>query len=252
MQSSATVMCRALVMLVCVVAIPLVALFGTSARDLINTLLDGHKDAGPASARALLPEAPPFDPASQLLVSGTGPRGEVQAMVQQPGSVPLTPVGTPPPITPSQLSAAPGYVPPPPGGIAGEGPHMDSGASRQPDVVPVSQPGAIPAGYETPLKPPAAPRANMAHEAIPVAEAVTQPAEATDPLTEVQRRLRGLGATHYVLEFWGDRGDLYRFSCEVAIGAGSNYNRHFEATASDQLQAMGKVLQEVEAWRSRQ
>ena len=194
MRSSATVMCRALVMLVCVVAIPLVALFGTSARDFVSGFLAGHKDAWPAEARPLLSEAPRFEPGPQPTAPGPGVQG-----------VPPTPVGS--------TAHAPPLARQPVG---------------KPRAVPAPQRGTISASYETPA---------------PVA---------TDPLTEIQRRLRELGATHYALEFWGDREQLYRFSCEVAIGAGSNYNRHFEATDADRLQAMARVLQEVEAWRLRQ
>jgi hypothetical protein len=36
----------------------------------------------------------------------------------------------------------------------------------------------------------------------------------------------------------------------MSVAGSSNYTRHFEATDPDPLQAMGKVLAEVEAWRS--
>jgi len=53
-----------------------------------------------------------------------------------------------------------------------------------------------------------------------------------------------LGASYYLLETWGNRGDQFRFHCKVANSAES-----FEATDRDPLVAMQKVLERVEASR---
>jgi len=64
-----------------------------------------------------------------------------------------------------------------------------------------------------------------------------------------EQRLRELGATYYLLETFGDG---YRFYCEVALAGNTNtgHNRVFQATDSDPLQAMKKVLDQVEPWRA--
>ena len=59
MQSTTTVVCRALVMVVCLITIPLAALFGTSLPDLIKTLGWG---TSPVSAREQGGMAPIFSP----------------------------------------------------------------------------------------------------------------------------------------------------------------------------------------------
>ncbi len=76
-----------------------------------------------------------------------------------------------------------------------------------------------------------------------------QPLEQPDRFTAIQRRLREYGATYYLLETWGNAGELYRFHCKMAVGSNPNYTRHFEATDRDALRAMTQVLERVEAWR---
>lgn len=63
-------------------------------------------------------------------------------------------------------------------------------------------------------------------------------------------RLRELGAVYYLLETWGNDGQRFRFHCKMAISGNPNHTRHFEAIDRDALQAMGKVLAEVETWRA--
>ena len=70
-----------------------------------------------------------------------------------------------------------------------------------------------------------------------------------DRFTAIQDRLRQLGATYYLLESLGIEGQ-FRFYCMMAVGGNSNYNRYFEASDRDALQAMERVLAEVELWRS--
>ena len=67
--------------------------------------------------------------------------------------------------------------------------------------------------------------------------------------TRIERRLRQLGATYYLLESWGTEGQLFRFHCRMAIGGWPHRNRYFEATDKDPLEAMEQVLQEVQLWR---
>ncbi len=66
----------------------------------------------------------------------------------------------------------------------------------------------------------------------------------------VEERLRKLGAAHYLLEVWGSAAEYYRFRCRMPVASGSVAVRHFEATDSDGLAAMSKVLAEIEAWKA--
>jgi len=196
MQSSATVACRAGVMLICLIAIPLAALFGTRLPDLVQQLLDRQSGKTGAQERDLLAEAPAFE-----------------------GMAPASPwAGGPNSATPGKLESS---------------------------VPPVGDSQAIRAGYESPV------------EAMPTSDAVgwpaespPQPFEATDRFAGIQQRLRELGATYYVLETWGDRGEYYRFHARMALGTGEDHVRHFDATDTDPLAAMARVLSEVERWRA--
>lgn len=71
-----------------------------------------------------------------------------------------------------------------------------------------------------------------------------------DRFSQIQQRLRALGATHYALETWGPQNELYRFQCRMAAGHQPGYTRQFEATDTDALSSMQTVLHEVEAWKS--
>ncbi|OHB81769.1 MAG: hypothetical protein A2W31_07475 [Planctomycetes bacterium RBG_16_64_10] len=66
----------------------------------------------------------------------------------------------------------------------------------------------------------------------------------------MERRLRELGATYYVLEKWGEDGALYRFECRVPIAADADHSRYFEAMAEQPISAMNNVLNQVETWRA--
>ncbi|MCE5266876.1 MAG: hypothetical protein LLG00_03205 [Planctomycetaceae bacterium] len=68
-------------------------------------------------------------------------------------------------------------------------------------------------------------------------------------LRNIQQRLRGLGATYYLLESWGSDQQLYRFYCKVAVGGNADYTHWFEAIHADPLEAMRQVLRRVETWR---
>jgi len=94
-------------------------------------------------------------------------------------------------------------------------------------------------------------------EAPPLQNAVIRPdpqpmerADPSDRFTYVLDRLRELGATYYLLETWGNEGQRFRFHCKLAVGGTPSFPRHFEATDRDALQAMARVLGEVEAWRA--
>jgi hypothetical protein len=94
-------------------------------------------------------------------------------------------------------------------------------------------------------------------ESPPLQNAVIRPGvmprqkdEAGDGLNYVLDRLRELGAVYYLLETWGNDGQRFRFHCKMAIGGNPAYTRHFEAIDRDAIQAMARVLAEVETWRT--
>lgn len=80
----------------------------------------------------------------------------------------------------------------------------------------------------------------------PASPAVQQP----ERFTWIEKRLREYGATYYLLETWGNEGELYRFHCKMALGNNPNFTRHFEATDSEALKSMSRVLEQVELWRA--
>jgi hypothetical protein len=101
-QSSATVACRAMVMIGCLVGLVGAALFGTALPDLVKGLLGGSRSDGTETASQLASEAPPFDPTSS---------SEPQTW---PAPGPQNPTGWPDqrPQGPPQITAAPGQNPP--------------------------------------------------------------------------------------------------------------------------------------------
>lgn len=92
---------------------------------------------------------------------------------------------------------------------------------------------------------PAAPRANSA-------SAEDQSPPASDAFARGEQRLRQYGATHYRLESWGESGELFRCSANVALPNHRSGARHFEATAASPSQAIDRLLEQVETWRAAQ
>jgi hypothetical protein len=76
------------------------------------------------------------------------------------------------------------------------------------------------------------------------------PSGAATPFSQIQDRLKQLGATYYLLETWGNQQQLFRFYCKMAVGGNANYTHCFEYIGADPLQAMSEVLKQVENWRN--
>jgi len=220
MQSSAGGVFRALVMLACLVAIPLVALWGTSLPDLVKKWLNTRP--GVASA----PESKPLADAPKLQANvSTLPRD-----------------GTPSGPTLGAWPASPESGVRWPEEVAGRGGGVRPAAFHEPD----SPAGLSPVVQGTP----APPLMSTPTASLTSPPGVQPSPQAIDRFLYVQQRLRTLGATYYLLESWGSRGDYYRFQCKMPIGGNSTAVRYFEATDTDSLQAMSKVLEDVEAWKS--
>jgi hypothetical protein len=143
---------------------------------------------------------------------------------------------------------APRFVPaPPPAAIPVE-PAATAGNLSPQTPVPS---GVVPASYESPTGP-----GNGIGESPEVvfpqdvADSAKLPVPSADALVQAQEKLRKLGATYYVLEYWGKEQNQFRFHCRMAVGGNPNYTRPFQAIENDPLQAIAKVVQEVEAWRA--
>jgi len=233
-QSSATVALRALVMLVCLVVVPIAAIFGISVPDSIRQPFERYFGIHVGSATTSLSEAPRF-----VLNAATAPSPIVSADAP-PAAMPL--VASLSPLTPPTASVLVNPL----GSSQGQAWDADRASSA-----------IIPAGYQSPLEPakPGPPMTSVGGAAVRGAEGSDANCQnvgggRNDPFTSIQQRLRELGATYFLLESWGSQGQLYRFYCKMAIGGNSNYNRYFEATDPDAIRVMSKVLNEVEAWRA--
>jgi hypothetical protein len=213
-QSSATIAFRALVMLVFIIGIPLVAFNGSSLPDRAKKLLE---KVWPAIASAIstktsstLPEAPPYDLKSQIPLAVSGP----------------TPIGMSNP--PGQLAAnnQPNLLPP----------QVLGGNSAR-----INQPSSniVPADYQTAVEP----NINIINKGYNTGQTDT------NPFMTMQDRLRGLGATYYLLETWGNQRQFFRFYCQMSVGGNSSYTRYFEAINANPLEAMADVLRQVNDWR---
>jgi hypothetical protein len=213
MRSSAAVAGRALIMLACVVALPTVALWGTSWSDVVKRIQDFR-----------LPEC----------IDLTWLSGSVSS--DDPSRGPTVNAGT----------AATGPSAPAPLALAGEPGRGNPPLTPVPSPATAAAPSAVvPTEYQAPaeLSPVAAPLSDDG------GRQTTGDAKAADQFQVVQERLRQLGATYYLLESWGNQQQLYRFYCKMAVGGSAQYTRCFEATDADSLQSMVEVLRQVETWR---
>ena len=65
-------------------------------------------------------------------------------------------------------------------------------------------------------------------------------------------RLREFGAVEYVLERWGDSGELYRFRCAIPLASSRDATREFEAVAESPQSTIEQVVHQVASWRTLQ
>ena len=71
-----------------------------------------------------------------------------------------------------------------------------------------------------------------------------------DRRRQIETRLQALGAVYMLLETWGRNQIVYRFHCQVAFAGGANETRSFEENGDNAVEAMQKVLDDVESWRA--
>jgi len=227
-QSSAAVTCRALVMLACLVAIPLVAVFGGTLPEKLEALVSSYlPTAGPSSG------------------NGQGEPARFQPM-QAAAVDPAMAVGRLAGRSNPTLAAPPA-------------PTWGTGQAASTPVVPAGY--EVPVARQTPAGRAVAPMVQVA-QGTPAGGVIRQPrplptpsepprSAPTDPFTAMQTRLQQLGATYVLLESIGNRQEVYRCYCRVAIGGDPSYAYYFEAIDSAPLTAMAQVVHQVEQWRAR-
>lgn len=284
---------RTLIILVCVVGIPVFAVFGDQLPKMVRQAL-GIQKAGDLGSGSLMappgvPSSASASPADLLLqvpqgpspvlpsgattpyggslvptgasCSGTAPADMLGQVACVPSSLPaesepgaVQPLAATIPETsmatlpagyqapPSTLGPAPQDGLPIPAALAATSGAIPSGA------IPPSPGGQPPAMQPVAAPPPTSAGGRVADSPPLVASAGGQ----IDRFTAIQQRLQQLGATYYLLETWGTEQKLYRFYCTMSVGGSADYTRCFEETDADALQAMAKVLRDVEAWKTGQ
>ncbi|HEX3998632.1 MAG TPA: hypothetical protein VHX65_08805 [Pirellulales bacterium] len=244
MQSSVGLAFRALVMLACLALVPFLAIYGKQLPELYKAVVDAYKarthqkTADPLAGIAT--DAPPWAPTNDHRAADPLPRGQSETPVE---SRPAPLAAIPPQPLPVQSA------PTQPGPLAGGGPAPQPLASESMSATG----GAVqPASFAAPVE-----NAKTTDSAVDSEhEAATNSAPPAPPAADtcttqfrhVEARLRELGATYYLLETFGDG---YRFYCEVSLAANSDPGHHrvFQATDTDPLKAMQRVLDDVERFR---
>lgn len=260
MQSSAGMVFRAIVMLACLVAVPLAALFGSSLPDLAREMLGERLGLVRFGASPPLVGAAP----GNMPIQASAPSAVGQgAMAGSWGANNLPFAQTWPGSAPTGQQNSPN------GGAMWPANHGPPEGFREGAAIPVGSTvgaDALHASFEAPVgKPlgflqwpderPSGFRSDVASvdnprkDVSPVLSAA-ELAGSVDRFSLIQRQFRELGSVYTLLETWGDQGQLYRFYCRMAIGGNPNYTRYFEATDSEPLAAMARVLEQVEVWRS--
>jgi len=268
-----------MVMLICLVVIPLAAVFGTTLPNLVSRLLDGRFDlasvlavdtlsgrpaSGPSHARhdttpslsawESQPAGSPHEPMSTLPsgwpASGSPPTVQSAAMLAGHDSPADSAHMSPPPraavawtdpaVEPARWNASGRGLAVPPGLAAVASDHP---AAPQPNLVPVAPKSPGP----TSIRP-----VGLTGTSDDSPAASPETGQASVQFAEVERQLRELGARYYLLETWGARAQYYRFHARMGMGSESGSVRYFEATDPDPLQAMVRVLDQVNSWQASQ
>jgi hypothetical protein len=246
-ESPTVVAFRALVMLACLIFVPLAAIFGSACPDTVRSLLiepllgpqfcpagghngpgSGAHSSGPAGGSANLEAAPAWPSATVSLGAQAGDGSAT-------GNNHVGPAGN---LQPAGLFANPGQS-------TAQGTLARFDQPADPQAAP-AWPNA--GGFGN--TPPIASSPGDSHANAPRPLPTTPPSAGPDHFKQLERRLREYGAVYYLLETWGNDGELYRFHCKMAIANNPNLTRQFEATHREALQAMTQVLEQIEAWRA--
>lgn len=288
MQSSAVVALRTMTMIVCLVAVPLAAVFGTALPKAVKSAL-GYHEAWQPSKQAEDEQPPRVDSLALAAdndpaASQAAPEGTSQARAEQRElpSLPrarITGVRALPDVSamsaveePAQpvIETAPLWNPAPRTASSPRDRQMTThfvpAPARQSDILRQELAESSDAKRNVAI---VRRRSNRRNDSLqktvysPPDEsgAPTEPDDGLVPvepvvkdsaLADSERRLRELGATYYRLETWGDEGRFYRCSCSVPVSPRGRAMRHFEAIEAAPSQAIDEVIKQVETWRSRQ
>jgi hypothetical protein len=276
-ESSAGETLRGLVMLVCLVALPLAALRGAKWSDVASTLpamakrlLNCRWESNSAMAKEnVAPDRPSVCGDSAIACTIPPPAAEEPAPDRGTtlGSDPFTSAA------PENGSPEANLQPPGPAGLPDEAVARPEGSLCPPRAASPERPGSEDARWPSLQKMemasvsraslvPVSRRDRDGPAARPLRPFPTRisevdgsdpsgpPSAATDRFTYALGRLKELGAVYYLLETWGSEGQRFRFHCKMAIGGNPGYTQHFEATDAEPMQAIARVLSEVEAWRA--
>ncbi len=266
-QSSTVAFFRALIMLLCLVAVVLAACCGSSFPTVLKAIQSGRMPT--------LADFRPVPPQSELGVETARflqPPPATQARANDlsnglvgnsPGQLAAIPSANRWPANSAGHSAASadnimlaGYNAPiaaPKDASSGSSTHFpqnDTAGTRQNPVK--SQAGQNFDSLPNDLREPPS-QVENAGTAPPVGASASDGRSADAPSGDkfkyVQDRLRQLGATYYLLEAWGDQKREFRFYCKMAIGGNPQFTKPFWSVDGDPLKAMTQVLQQVEGWR---
>lgn len=210
-------------MLACLVAIPLVAVSGGSLPRKIEMLL---AECLPtlSAANSEAGEPPRFQPTHAAALSPVPLTCQITGQTQGPAAAG--------PSSNSRLSQATNSTAVIPAAFETPAPEQPAGENIGPREAVPGQPAI--SGQIRPVRP----------------SSLHQPASGSDPFSAMQARLQQLGATYVLLESMGNRQDVYRCYCRMAIGGDPSYAYYFEALDSAPLEAMAKVVRQVEQWRA--
>jgi hypothetical protein len=269
MQSSAMVAIRTMIMISCLVAVPLAAVFGTALPKAVQSAFGGRSRSYSWHHSPAGDDEP--SPPSVLTMDEPGPKLRVAAQSHHEPVVaaesPRLPTAHITGVRPIEdavaaqvVETAPLWNPSP--RVAQAPKSRDMTAHFAPLPLPRrtdtrSEPrtsGLQKTVYSQPYREPSDDDEPTADKPIQDGQIVSlqrPAAAASNALTEGERRLRQLGASYYRLEAWGGDAHLYRCSCNIALSPGSRATRHFEAIEAEPSQAIDAVIKQVDAWRAR-
>jgi hypothetical protein len=252
MQSSAVMTIRATVLLVCLIAVPVIAISGKNVPEFVKSLIRDHTGtpANAASMNSGSPDAPVFRPGLLAATAGSpspegagaspGPASDLVAAREVASGNSANPGPTPPavfgPVGDARFAN-------PRNGTAGVFAEGRGNTAAAPGGTTVAHQRESPPGLEK--------------GAIRQVSAVSGDGDfsggrfSRDYFRAAEARLRGLGATYYLLETLGSAGEQYRFVCKVAAAGQEEKTLAFFAVDRDPLAAMNDVVRQVETWRTR-
>jgi len=268
-------------MLACLIVVPLAAIFGSAFPEVVKSLVDrciggdsSKSDSGsgglsslfdrnstatpsPPAAAATAEMAPRWQgsPAAPPAAGPAWGSGNTSAAgIPSSGMPPIAGMtGSSPDRIPGNTASFAGAVGPP----NGQWPDNQVRQAAATDAIGGRSPAAADTGFAAPdasrQMPSAMPPANMAASPglSPADTQSTSPSTASpERFVTLERKLRKYGATYYLLETWGNDGELYRFHCKIAVGNNPNFTQRFEATDRDAMRAMAQVVEQVESARA--